>query len=223
MEPEKRNNAADVIYKRVGRAIRCPDPRAGNLVTRARVYFEQATNYMIFQKTTLHGAFVIEPERLADERGFFARSFCANEFKAHGLNPCVAQCNISHNARKGTLRGMHFQIPPCAEAKLVRCTRGAIYDVIVDMRSGSPTYKSHVGIRLDESNRLMLYIPEGFAHGFLTLEDDTEIFYQMSEFYSPQHASGFRWNDPYFDLKWSDEITVISERDRSYPDFKHSR
>jgi len=175
---------------------------------------------MLFTETILKGAYLIEPEKLEDERGFFARSFCVREFEKHGLNPRLVQCNISHNIRKGTLRGMHYQKAPYAEAKLVRCTRGAIYDVIADLRPDSPCFKMNVGIRLDESNRKMLYIPEGFAHGFITLEDDSEVFYQMSEFYSPQHAAGFRWNDPFFRIQWPLEVAVISERDKTYPDFE---
>ncbi len=175
---------------------------------------------MLFKQTILKGAYLIEPEKLEDERGFFARSFCVREFEKHGLNPRLVQCNISHNIKKGTLRGMHYQKAPYAEAKLVRCTRGAIYDVIVDLRPDSPCFRMNVGMRLDEANRIMVYIPEGFAHGFITLEDDSEVFYQMSEFYSPQHAAGFRWNDPFFSIQWPLEAVVISERDRTYPDFQ---
>lgn len=175
---------------------------------------------MLFTETILKGAYLIEPEKLEDERGFFARSFCVREFEQRGLNRRLVQCNISHNIRKGTLRGMHYQKAPYAEAKLVRCTRGAIYDVIVDLRPDSPCFKMNAGIRLDETNRIMLYIPEGFAHGFITLEDDSEVFYQMSEFYSPQHAAGFRWNDPFFGIQWPLEPAVISERDKTYPDFE---
>lgn len=175
---------------------------------------------MLFTETILKGAYLIEPEKLEDERGFFARSFCVWEFAKHGLNPRLVQCNLSYNIKKGTLRGMHYQKAPYAEAKLVRCTRGAIYDVIVDLRPDSPCFRMNVGIRLDESNRKMLYIPEGFAHGFITLEDDSEVFYQMSEFYSPQHAAGFRWNDPFFGIQWPLEAGVISERDKTYPDFE---
>ncbi len=175
---------------------------------------------MLFTETVLKGAYLIEPEKVEDERGFFARSFCVREFEKHGLNPRLVQCNISYNSKKGTLRGMHYQKAPYAEAKLVRCTRGAIYDVIADLRPASPCFKMNFGIRLDESNRKMLYIPEGFAHGFITLEDDSEVFYQMSEFYSPQHAAGFRWNDPFFRIQWPLEVAVISERDKTYPDFE---
>lgn len=174
---------------------------------------------MIFTKTNLADAFVIEIQKLEDERGFFARSFCQREFQEQGLNPNLAQCNISYNKSKGTLRGMHFQAHPHWEAKLVQCIRGSIHDVIVDIRPDSPTYKLHFGIRLTALEHKMLHVPEGFAHGFLTLEDDTEVFYQMSEFYAPGYARGFRWNDPNFNINWPSEIQVISERDANYPDF----
>jgi dTDP-4-dehydrorhamnose 3,5-epimerase len=175
---------------------------------------------VIFKETQLPGAYVIEIEKLADERGFFARSWCQREFETHGVNPRLAQCNISFNTAKGTLRGMHYQVAPFEEAKLVRCTRGALYDVIIDLRAWSKTRGEHFGIELTGDNRTMLYIPEGFAHGFLTLEDNTEIFYQMSEFYAPDSARGFRWNDPAFAISWPAEVTVISARDNSYPDSK---
>ena len=174
---------------------------------------------MIFQPTGLAGAYVIAIERLSDERGFFARSFCAREFEDHGLNPSLAQCNISYNRHAGTLRGMHFQASPFEEAKLVRCTRGAIHDVIIDLRPDSPTFMRHVGVLLTPEERNMLYVPEGFAHGFLTLEDHTEVFYQMSEFYVPGAARGFRWDDPAFAIDWPAPVSVISERDAAYPDF----
>lgn len=175
---------------------------------------------MIFKQTKLKGVFFIEPEELVDERGFFARSFCRKEFEKYDLNPEVAQCNISFNLKKGTLRGMHYQVPPSEEAKLVRCTRGALYDVILDIRPDSPTFKHHFGLLLTADNRLALYIPEGFAHGFLTLEDNTEVFYQMSEFYAPDTARGLRWNDPAFSIPWPIEVEVVSDRDSSYPDFR---
>jgi dTDP-4-dehydrorhamnose 3,5-epimerase len=175
---------------------------------------------MIFRETGLKDAFLIEIERREDERGHFARSWCRREFESHGLNPRLAQCNISLNRRKGTLRGMHYQAPPFEEAKLVRCTRGSLYDVIVDLRPDSPSYRKHRGVVLTPDNGRMLYVPEGFAHGFLTLEDTTEVFYQISEFYAPDHARGFRWNDPAFAIVWPAEVEVISERDRSYPDFR---
>ena len=174
---------------------------------------------MIFQPTGLTGAYVIAIERLSDERGFFARSFCAREFEDHGLNPSMAQCNISYNRHAGTLRGMHFQASPFEEAKLVRCTRGAIHDVIIDLRPDSPTFMRHVGVLLTPDERNMLYVPEGFAHGFLTLEDHTEVFYQMSEFYVPGAARGFRWDDPAFAIDWPAPVSMISARDAAYPDF----
>lgn len=174
---------------------------------------------MIFSEAPLKNAFLIEPEKNRDERGFFARSYCAREFEAHGLTTRFVQCNISFNAARGTLRGMHFQRPPYAEAKLVRCTRGAIFDVIIDLREGSPTFRKHFGVCLDEDNRLMLYVPAGFAHGFITLKDETEVFYQMSEFYVPQSAGGLRWDDPFFQISWPLAPTRISERDCSYPDY----
>src|SRR6266487_3389064 len=157
---------------------------------------------MIFIETTLKGAFIIEPERLEDERGFFARSFCRKEFEDHGLNPNLVQCSISFNKKKGTLRGMHYQISPHAEAKLVRCTMGAIYDVIIDLRPHLPTFKQWIAVELTAENRQMLYIPEGFAHGFQTLTDNTEVYYQMSQFYYPEYSRGVRWDDPAFGIVW---------------------
>ena len=168
------------------------------------------------------GVVVIELERHEDERGFFARSFCADEFAAHGLSARVAQCNISFNRQRGTLRGLHFQRPPHAEAKLVRCTSGAIYDVAVDLRPASPTFCGHVGVEITARNRRMLYVPPGFAHGFQTLEDDSEVFYQMSEPFAAEAAGGVRWNDPAFAIAWPLDVQVISERDSSYPDFRAS-
>ncbi len=173
---------------------------------------------MIFIPVELNGAFLIDSERLEDERGFFARTFCRKEFEAHGLSVDIAQCNISYNIHKGTLRGMHYQSPQ-GEAKLVRCTKGAIFDVIVDLRSGSSTFLKHIAVELTEQNRRMLYIPENFAHGFLTLEDHTEVHYQMSEFYIPENSCGARWNDPAFGINWPAEVKIITEKDRTYPDF----
>ncbi len=173
----------------------------------------------MFTETRLKGAYVITSEKRLDERGFFARAWCQREFKEHNLNPRMVQCNISFNKKGGTLRGMHYQAAPCPEAKLVRCTRGAIYDVIVDLRAGSPTFKEHVAEVLTALNYQMLYVPEGFAHGFQTLEDDTEVFYQMSEFYAPELARGVRYNDPAFGIKWPIENVIINDRDRNYPDF----
>ena len=175
---------------------------------------------MLFWETKLPGAFVIELQKHEDERGFFARSWCQKEFEVHGLNPRTVQCNVSFNKLKGTLRGMHYQVVPCVEAKLVRCTRGAICDVIIDLRRESVTYKQHVSEVLSSDNHKALFIPEGFAHGFQTLEDNSEVFYQMSEFYSPEHQRGLRYNDPAFRISWPIEATVISDRDRNYGDFR---
>ncbi|MGA8432443.1 MAG: dTDP-4-dehydrorhamnose 3,5-epimerase [Candidatus Sulfotelmatobacter sp.] len=174
---------------------------------------------MKFQQTKLPGVFAISLDLLSDDRGFFARSWCQREFESHGLNPRLVQCNVSFNERGGTLRGLHYQAAPCAEAKVVRCTSGAIYDVAVDLRPESPAYRRWLGITLTAEKRNMLYIPEGFAHGFLTLQDNTEVFYQMSEFYDPASARGVRWNDPAFRIDWPSEPKVISNRDRDYPDF----
>jgi dTDP-4-dehydrorhamnose 3,5-epimerase len=174
---------------------------------------------VIFTESPLRGAFVIEPEPREDERGFFARTWCQQEAEAHGLDPRVVQCNISYNKIRGTLRGLHYQRPPFAEAKLVRCTRGAIFDVILDLRAGSPSYKRHFAVTLSAENRAMLYVPEGFAHGFQTLLDDTEVFYQMSQYYAPDSAVGIRWNDPAFDILWPEDVRTLSDRDRSYPDY----
>ena len=175
---------------------------------------------MVFQDTGLAGAFVIELEKIHDERGFFARSWCTTEFAEHGLNNRLVQCNVSRNRAKGTLRGMHYQTAPHEEAKLVRCTMGAIYDVIVDLRPSSSTYLKSFGAELSAETHRALYIPEGFAHGFLTLTEESEVFYQMSEFYAPQAARGFRWNDPLLAIAWPGPVVVISERDRSYADFR---
>jgi dTDP-4-dehydrorhamnose 3,5-epimerase len=175
---------------------------------------------MIFTETGLEGAFIVDIERREDERGFFARSWCAEEFGARGLNPRVVQCSVSFNARKGTLRGMHYQAKPHEEAKLVRCTMGSLCDVIVDLRPRSRTYAGHLTAVLTAENRRMLYVPEGFAHGFITLDDATEVLYQISEAYAPKSQRGFRWNDPAFGIVWPAEVRVISDRDRSYPDFK---
>ncbi len=174
---------------------------------------------MIFQDARLKGVYEIQLEPMSDERGFFARAWCRKEFESHGLNPALAQCNISFNACSGTLRGMHYQAEPYGEAKLVRCTRGAIYDVAVDLRRDSRTFKNWVAATLTAEKRNMFFVPEGCAHGFLTLEDNTEVFYQMSEFYNPESASGFRWDDPAFHIVWPRNVEVISERDRTYPNF----
>jgi dTDP-4-dehydrorhamnose 3,5-epimerase len=174
---------------------------------------------MIFKETKLKGAYIIELERLEDERGFFARSFCQKEFEEHRLNPRVVQCNVSFNKKKGTLRGMHHQIAPYEEAKLVSCIRGTIYDVILDLRPNSSTYSQWFAVELSTEDYKMLYIPEGFAHGFQTLEDNTVVFYQMSEFYHAECARGVRWDDPAFGIRWPLFDIVMSEKDLSYPDF----
>jgi dTDP-4-dehydrorhamnose 3,5-epimerase len=175
---------------------------------------------VLFRETKLPGAFVIDLQKHEDERGFFARSWCGKEFEAHGLNPRTVQCNVSFNKVKGTLRGMHYQVAPCAEAKLVRCTRGAIYDVIIDLRRESASYKHHIAEVLTTDNYKALFIPEGFAHGFQTLEDNSEVLYQMSEFYSPEHQRGLRYNDPAFGVNWPIDATMISDRDRNYENFR---
>ena len=174
---------------------------------------------MIFTRTRLTGACLIDLERREDERGFFARSWCRREFEEHGLNHHLVQCNISFNRTRGTLRGMHYQAKPHEEAKVVRCTRGAIYDVIIDLRPDSPTYLQWLAAELNEENRRMLYVPEGFAHGFQTLTEATEVFYQMSEVHRPGSSRGVRWNDPTFGISWPEAERIISLRDRSYPDF----
>ena len=174
---------------------------------------------MIFTGTTLKGAFVIELEKHQDERGFFARTFCRKEFEAHGLNPNLVQCNISFNEKKGTLRGMHYQIAPYEEAKLVSCIGGAIYDVIIDLRSDFSTYCQWFAVEVSAENYKMLYIPEGFAHGFQTLEDNTVVFYQMSEFYHSECAKGVRWDDLAFKIRWPLSNRVVSKKDLSYPYF----
>lgn len=175
---------------------------------------------MIFRETPIAGAFLIELERLTDERGSFARTFAVDEFEAHGLETRVVQCNTSTNRRAGTLRGLHYQVPPRAEAKLVRCVRGSIHDVVVDLRPESPTYCDAYGVELSAANGCMLFVPAGLAHGFQTLEDDTEVLYQMSEEYSPEHARGVRFDDPQFGIEWPAAERTISERDRSYADFR---
>jgi len=171
-------------------------------------------------ETKIKGAFVIELERLEDERGFFARTWDSNEFKAKGLNSNLAQCSISFNKKKGTLRGMHWQVTPHAEAKVVRCTMGSIYDVILDLRPDSPTFKQWFSVELTAENRKELYIPEGVAHGFQTLTDNAEVYYQISEFYHPESAKGVRWNDPVFSIKWPLPVTEISPKDAAYSDWK---
>jgi len=172
-----------------------------------------------FQPTELLGAFVITPEPHRDERGLFARIWCAREFEENGLDPRLAQCSVSFNPIKGTLRGLHYQVEPHAEAKCVRCTRGAIYDVILDLRATSPTFKQWRSFELTADNRLALYLPEGMAHGFQTLVPDTEVMYHMSEFYHPESARGVRWDDPAFGIAWPPDQRTMSDRDRLFPDF----
>ena len=171
---------------------------------------------MKFLPTPLAGAYVVELERIEDERGFFARSFCQNEFRRHGLKPAIAQCNVSWNHKRGTLRGLHYQAAPHEEAKVVRCTRGAVWDVIVDLREGSPTRVRWHALELNAENHLAFYVPEGFAHGFQTLADDSEVLYQMSESYHPGLARGLRWDDPRLGIEWPLPDPILSARDRSY-------
>ncbi|NMG18597.1 dTDP-4-dehydrorhamnose 3,5-epimerase [Brasilonema bromeliae] len=172
---------------------------------------------MIFVETELKDAYIIELEQKQDHRGFFARTFCAQEFEAHGLKPTVAQCNLSFNYKKGTLRGMHYQTLPAAETKLVRCTQGAIYDVIIDMRPESPTYLQYIGVELTAENHRALYVPEMFAHGYQTLTDSAEVAYQVGEFYTAGYERGLRYDDPFFNIQWPLEVTDISEKDKNWP------
>jgi dTDP-4-dehydrorhamnose 3,5-epimerase len=173
-----------------------------------------------FCTTTLKDSFLLELEPREDERGFFARAWCEREFEAHGLNPGLVQANLSYNRHRGTIRGLHYQVPPYAEAKLVRCIRGAIYDVIVDLREKSPTFLQWLGVTLSAANRQMLYVPEGFGHGFQTLEDDSEVFYQVTQFYTPGAERGARWDDPAFGIKWPETARrIISMKDLGWPPF----
>ena len=190
----------------MGRAVRDSDPRSPSAA-------------VTFEGTPLSGVFVIHPDRFDDERGFFARTFCSREFEAQGLNPLVAQCNTSGNRLRGTIRGLHWQEAPHTEVKLVRCTMGALYDVIVDLRPDSPTFKQWYGVELNPRNGDLLYIPEGFAHGYQTLEDHTEVSYQMSTLYAPGFARGARYDDPAFGIVWPLPVSMIAERDRTYPDY----
>lgn len=173
---------------------------------------------MLFQPTSLPGAYVIDVQKVEDERGFFARSWCVQEFADHGLDTRLVQCNISFNKQRGTVRGMHYQAQPFAETKVVRCSRGAIYDVIIDLRPESSTFLQWLGVTLSAENRTMLYVPQGFAHGFQTLADNTEVCYQMSEFYAPEYARGLRWDDPKVQVQWPLAISVMSMKDQCYPD-----
>ena len=176
---------------------------------------------MIFKKTDLAGAYLVEIEKTGDSRGFFGRAWCQREFVNQGLVSNFVQCNVSYNKHCNTLRGMHYQAAPFGEVKLVRCTRGAIFDAIIDLRPDSETYLKWVGIELTSENYEMLYVPENFAHGYLSLADNTEIFYQVSQFYTPSHERGVRWNDPAFGIDWPNKRNiVISEKDNSWPDFQ---
>jgi dTDP-4-dehydrorhamnose 3,5-epimerase len=174
---------------------------------------------MIFRETKIAGAFVVELERRVDDRGSFARAWCAREFEQRGLNPRLVQCNVSANERKGTLRGLHYSVAPHAETKLVRCVRGAVYDVLLDLRQGSPTSRMWMAEVLTPDNGLALYIPEGVAHGYQTLEDGSDVLYHVSEFYDPSCDRGVRWNDPSFGIHWPHAERILSERDRTCPDF----
>lgn len=174
---------------------------------------------MIFRETGLAGAFLVDVERIEDHRGFFARVWCREEFVSRGLVPEMVQANMGYSRKGGTLRGLHFQIHPHEEVKLLRCTRGAVHDVLVDLREESPTYMHWEGFDLTEENRKMVYVPEGFAHGYLTLSDHTEIHYQTSRFYSPRHARGIRFDDPAFNIKWPGPVDIVSDADRNWPDY----
>jgi len=175
---------------------------------------------MIFTETKIKGVYIIEPELLTDERGFFARSFCKEEFEKYGLETDIVQCNISYNAKKGTLRGIHYQVPPFEEAKIVSCTKGSIYDVVVDLRRDSSTYCQWHSEKLSADSYQMLYIPKGCAHGFQTLEDNCIVYYQMGAYYHSECAVGIRWNDPAIDIVWPIPVGIISEKDKNYGDFK---
>jgi dTDP-4-dehydrorhamnose 3,5-epimerase len=175
---------------------------------------------VIFTETTLPSVWVITPELHEDHRGFFARTWCEREFAARGITDRWVQCSVSFNKTKGTLRGLHYQRALHEEAKLVRCTMGRVYDVVVDLRPSSPTFKAHVAVELSAASRKAVYVPPGCAHGFQTLENDTELFYQISEFHAPGYAAGVRWDDPAFGITWPDPQPIIADRDRAYPDFK---
>jgi dTDP-4-dehydrorhamnose 3,5-epimerase len=176
---------------------------------------------MIFAETEIKGAFIIELELRKDERGFFARTWCEREFEEHGLVSNIAQSNLSFSKKAGTLRGMHYQVAPFEETKLIRCTKGAIYDVIIDLRTNSLTYKKWVAVELTEDNYKMLYVPKGFAHGFQTLKENTEVGYHVSQFYSPECERGVRWDDACFNIKWPEaEERIISKKDQMWPDYK---
>jgi len=175
---------------------------------------------MKFEETSLKDAWIIDLEPFVDARGYFARTFCANEFAAHGIDPKFVQSNLSHNHQRGTVRGMHIQNAPAEESKLIRCVRGALYDVIIDLRPNSPTYLMHLGVELTADNKRMLYVPKGFAHGYQALQDDTEAMYMVGEFYTPEYERGFRYNDPIFAIQWPLTVEVISEKDAAWPLFE---
>ncbi len=174
---------------------------------------------MIFTETKLKGAFIIEIKKLEDERGFFGRAWCHNEFKEHGLNPNICQINTSYTKKKGTIRGLHYQVDPYQETKFIRCTRGRIFDVIIDLRPGSPTFMQWIGNELSSDSYKMVYVPEYFAHGILSLEDNSEVYYPVSQFYTPGAERGIRWNDPAFNIQWPVKVEIVSEKDNSHPDF----
>lgn len=177
---------------------------------------------MLFTELSLEGAYVVDLEKREDSRGFFARTYCRREFEEHGLATQMPQTNVSFSRKQGTLRGMHYQEAPYEEAKLVRCARGAIYDVIVDLRPNSATFKRWFGVKLTEGNHKMLYVPEGFAHGFISLADDTEVNYQVSQFYAPGHERGLRYDDPSIGIRWPSDVSEISEKDEAWPAFNPS-
>jgi dTDP-4-dehydrorhamnose 3,5-epimerase len=206
MEPERRNHGANKIHTRLGRKICYTNSRGKN-------------SFMNFIETKLNGAYVIEPEKLEDDRGFFSRIWDKKMFKEKDLDSEILQSSISFNKKRGTLRGMHYQIKPYEESKLVRCTRGKIYDVIVDLRKYSKTFKKWDSVELSASNHKILYIPKGFAHGFQTLEDDSEVNYEMFQIFSPNHSRGFRWNDSTIKINWPLEITKISQKDSVFESF----
>ncbi len=174
---------------------------------------------MIFTETKLKGAFIIEIQKLEDERGFFGRAWCQKEFEEYGLNPNICQINTSYTKKKGTIRGLHYQVNPYQETKFIRCTRGRIFDIIIDLRPGSPTFMQWIGNELSSANYKMVYVPENFAHGILTLEDNSEIYYPVTQFYTSGAERGIRWNDPAFNIKWPIEVEIVSDKDNSHPDF----
>jgi dTDP-4-dehydrorhamnose 3,5-epimerase len=175
---------------------------------------------MNFLETALKGAFIIDLKRIEDDRGFFARGWCQDEFRTHGLNSGMVQLNVGFSRKRGTLRGMHYQTSPSEEAKLARCTKGAIYDVIIDLRRDSPTHKQWIGVELTDETRRMLYVPEGFAHGYQALTDNAEMYYQTTHFYAPASATGVRFDDPAFGITWPLSVELISNQDRNWPDYR---